>query len=95
MSLAEPLDDLGPRKLNAGDKVFLSFAMLVTLARVATLLGAAFSFLWYGITMDAKYLLYTVGGVVLYLVSTAVMHGISKQSSKRADEYRASKQRPS
>jgi hypothetical protein len=88
MNLEEPLDDLGPRKLNTGDKVFLSFAMLVTLARVATSLGAAFSLLAYAITYDIKFILYSVCGVVLYFISTAIMHLMSKQSSKRADAYR-------
>lgn len=89
MSLTEPLDDLGPRRLNAGDKISLGFAMLVTLTRVATLLGAAFNLLAYAVTYDAKFILYSVSGVVLYFLSTVVMHLLLRQSSKRADSYRA------
>lgn len=86
MSASELVEDMEPRQLTAGDKAFLSFAFVVTLARVAGLLGAAFSFLLWAISYAFKptpsmtHVVNVGWFLVLYVVSTMVMHYMSKKT---------------
>jgi hypothetical protein len=73
-----------PHKLTPGDRTFLGFSLLVTLVRVAAMLGAAFSFLLFSFNFDTLYFLYLFGFVALYAVSTFVMTMMLKRSSARA-----------
>jgi hypothetical protein len=86
MSASELMDDVEPRQLTAGDKVFLSFAFVVTLARVAGLLGAAFSFLLFAISYafepapSVTHIVNVGWFLALYVVSTTTMHYMSKRT---------------
>jgi hypothetical protein len=86
MSSSELMESVEPRQLTAGDKVFLSFAFVVTLARVAGLLGAAFSFLFFAISYAFEpapsftHIVNVGWSLALYVASTAVMHDMSKRT---------------
>jgi hypothetical protein len=86
MSASELVEDMEPRQLTAGDKAFLSFAFVVTLARVAGLLGAAFSFLLWALsyafepTPSMAHVVNVGWFLVLYVASTTVMYYMSKKT---------------
>lgn len=86
MSASELVEDMEPRQLTAGDRVFLSFAFAVTLVRVAGLLGAAFSFLLWSFsyafepTPSMDHVVNIGWFLVLYVASTTIMHYMSKKT---------------
>lgn len=86
MSASELVEDMEPRQLTVGDKAFLSLALVVTLARVAGLLGAAFSLILFSFSYafepapSITHLINVGWFLALYAVSTVVMHLLSKRT---------------
>lgn len=86
MSASEAYENVEPRTLTGGDKVYLGFALIVTLLRVAGLLGAAFSLMLFSFSYafepapSITHLINVGWFLALYVASTIVMHVMSKRT---------------
>ena len=72
-----------PRKLTVQDRLELGFASIVTLIRVAAILGFSGSLLLFSFSFDASYLMWCAAAVGAYVIGTWIMVSMLKHSNAR------------